>query len=55
MDRDYGMIAIAHRLSTVTGADRIYTMDDGSIVESGAHESLLDTDGQYADLHTSKS
>lgn len=55
MERDYGMIAIAHRLSTVTGADCIYTMDDGLIVESGAHESLVDTNGQYAELYASQS
>jgi subfamily B ATP-binding cassette protein MsbA len=55
MERDYGMIAIAHRLSTVTGADCIYTMEDGSIVESGPHETLLDTEGQYADLYASQS
>jgi subfamily B ATP-binding cassette protein MsbA len=55
MERDYGMIAIAHRLSTVTGADCIYTMEDGSIVESGAHEALVDTNGQYAELYASQS
>jgi len=51
MDRDYGMIAIAHRLSTVQNADRIYTVDDGEIVESGRHAELVDNGGQYAKLH----
>jgi subfamily B ATP-binding cassette protein MsbA len=51
MDREFTIIAIAHRLSTVKGADRIYTLDDGEIVESGEHETLLEKDGQYADLY----
>ena len=55
MDRDYGMIAIAHRLSTVKNADRIHTVDSGKIVESGTHRELLDTDGKYAELYSIQS
>lgn len=51
MDRDLTIMTIAHRLSTVKGADRIYTIDDGKIVESGEHETLLKADGQYAELY----
>jgi subfamily B ATP-binding cassette protein MsbA len=49
------MIAVAHRLSTVTDADRIYTMDDGRIVESGPHGELVEAEGQYAGLYASQS
>ena len=42
------VIVIAHRLSTIRAADRIYVMDEGAIVESGDHQSLMDQDGIYA-------
>jgi ABC-type multidrug transport system fused ATPase/permease subunit len=42
MEREYGMIAIAHRLSTVQDADRIHTVEAGEIVESGTYEELLE-------------
>jgi len=41
---------IAHRLSTVQGADRILVLDEGRIVQTGTHETLVQRDGLYRDL-----
>jgi subfamily B ATP-binding cassette protein MsbA len=47
-------ILIAHRLSTVRGADRIYVIDKGQVVETGDHDSLMAQRGLYARLAQSQ-
>ncbi|MFJ2804707.1 ABC transporter ATP-binding protein [Kitasatospora sp. NPDC087271] len=43
-------ITIAHRLSTVRGADQIAVLDHGEVVELGTHDELVELDGRYAAL-----
>jgi subfamily B ATP-binding cassette protein HlyB/CyaB len=45
------VLIIAHRLSTVRGADRIFTLERGRLVEDGTHDALIKTGGRYAALH----
>jgi ATP-binding cassette subfamily B protein len=43
-------IVIAHRLSTVSGLDRIVVLEGGRVIEDGSHEDLLEREGVYAAL-----
>lgn len=45
---------IAHRLSTIQDADIILVMDEGTVIEQGNHEELLEEQGFYADLYYSQ-
>jgi ATP-binding cassette, subfamily B, bacterial len=44
-------LVIAHRLSTVLGADRIVVVEAGRIAETGTHHELLEAGGLYAELY----
>jgi subfamily B ATP-binding cassette protein MsbA len=44
-------LVVAHRLSTIEGADRIVVLKDGAIVESGRHDELLALNGEYTSLY----
>jgi len=44
------VIVVAHRLSTVRGADKIVVLDNGRIIETGNHESLISNKGAYYNL-----
>jgi ATP-binding cassette subfamily B multidrug efflux pump len=45
---------VAHRLSTIRDADNIIVMNQGSIVETGTHDELMEQNGFYADLYNSQ-
>lgn len=51
-DREYAALVIAHRLSTVAKADRIYVVEHGRIIEEGTHETLVNNGGNYAEYHS---
>jgi ATP-binding cassette, subfamily B, multidrug efflux pump len=48
---DRTAIIIAHRLSTIRNVDRIFVLKQGSLIESGSHEVLLEQGGLYASLY----
>ena len=43
-------IIIAHRLSTIRNADKIIVMENGSLVEEGVHDDLVNRNGRYAEM-----
>ncbi len=51
LTQDRTTLVIAHRLSTVAHADRIYVIEDGAVVEAGRHDDLLRKSGRYASFY----
>ncbi|AZK47692.1 ABC transporter ATP-binding protein [Paenibacillus lentus] len=51
LSRSRTTLIVAHRLSTITHADQIIVMKDGSIAERGTHDQLMDKAGVYAQLY----
>jgi ATP-binding cassette, subfamily B, bacterial len=49
--KDRTVIVVAHRLSTVQNADKIYLIDDGKVQEEGNHQELIKKDGVYKMLY----
>ena len=44
-------IIISHRVSSAKNADKIIVLDDGQIIQQGAHETLVKTEGYYQELY----
>ncbi|ASO20583.1 ATP-binding cassette subfamily B protein [Actinoalloteichus hoggarensis] len=53
--KDKALLVIAHRLNTVTSADRILVLDEGRIVQQGGHHELVDVPGPYQEFWRSRS
>jgi len=49
------MISVTHRLVSAAGADRIFVLNNGKLVESGRHEELIEPGGHYAELWAKQS
>jgi ABC-type multidrug transport system fused ATPase/permease subunit len=45
------IFAVAHRLSTIRNADRIFVLENGEIVESGTHRELMNKNGRFRQLY----
>ena len=50
--RDKTMLFISHRLSSVQNADHVYMLEQGTVIEEGSHQELMERQGQYAEMYT---
>ncbi len=48
-------LVVAHRLSTIKSADKIFVIEEGKVVEEGAHNELVELGGYYSELTTARS
>ncbi|WP_179335504.1 ABC transporter ATP-binding protein [Winogradskyella costae] len=51
LTKDKTTIIVSHRVSSAKNADRIIVLDEGKVIESGNHESLINTNGYYKELY----
>ena len=52
LTKDKTTIIVSHRVSSAKNADHIIVLDDGKIIESGNHNTLINSDGYYKELYT---
>ena len=54
ISKDYTIIVVAHRLSTIINCNRIYMLEDGKISDSGTHDELLKNNKNYQKLYNTE-
>ena len=52
LTKDKTTIIVSHRVSSAKNADKIIVLDDGKVIQTGTHETLINTDGYYKELYT---
>ena len=52
LTKDKTTIIVSHRVSSAKNADQIIVLDDGKVIQTGNHESLINVDGYYKELYT---
>ncbi|WP_412561232.1 ABC transporter ATP-binding protein [Winogradskyella sp. MIT101101] len=52
LTKDKTTIIVSHRVSSAKNADKIIVLEDGKVIQTGTHETLINTDGYYKELYT---